>query len=193
MDGSSLEQEHTVKPSAARHQRNHSRCFADVDLVEPLPRTARGTEVDGSSGVTHIEPPPFHVAIFKQEIAAGRRASLSPTRRRGNPPPALPIGGCPLQAAAVVPRRPVAQPLQAVDQDRCCAVTPTQFLTGVPDFDAVHRIIPAAGDTPRRYRKWFDDILDAQDPNGHVPDFAPTSGWGRSRPDGSPGEMAYPW
>ena len=48
-------------------------------------------------------------------------------------------------------------------------------------------------DTPTLYRKWFDDIVDAQDPNGHVPDFAPTSGWGRTRPDGSPGEMADPW
>jgi len=48
-------------------------------------------------------------------------------------------------------------------------------------------------DTPLFYRKWFHDMMDAQDPNGHVPDFAPTSGWGRTQPDGSPGEMADPW
>jgi alpha-L-rhamnosidase len=48
-------------------------------------------------------------------------------------------------------------------------------------------------DTPNFYRKWVGDMLDAQDPNGHVPDFAPTCGWGRVRADGSPGEMADPW
>ena len=47
--------------------------------------------------------------------------------------------------------------------------------------------------TPLLYRKWFHDMLDAQDPNGHVPDFVPTCGWGRSQPDGAPGEMADPW
>ena len=48
-------------------------------------------------------------------------------------------------------------------------------------------------DTPLFYRKWFHDMMDGQDPNGHVPDFVPTSGWGRTRQDGSPGEMADPW
>jgi alpha-L-rhamnosidase len=48
-------------------------------------------------------------------------------------------------------------------------------------------------DTPLFYRKWFNDMVDGQDANGHVPDFVPTSGWGRSRADGSPGEMADPW
>ena len=48
-------------------------------------------------------------------------------------------------------------------------------------------------ETPLFYRKWFHDMMDAQDPNGHVPDFVPTSGWGRSGPDGSPGAMADPW
>lgn len=48
-------------------------------------------------------------------------------------------------------------------------------------------------DTPLFYRKWFNDMVDAQDPNGHVPDFVPTSGWGRSKSDGSPGDMADPW
>ena len=36
-------------------------------------------------------------------------------------------------------------------------------------------------------------MVDAQDENGHVADIVPTSGWGRTRPDGSPGEMADPW
>jgi alpha-L-rhamnosidase len=35
--------------------------------------------------------------------------------------------------------------------------------------------------------------MDAQDANGHVADIVPTSGWGRTRADGSPGEMADPW
>jgi alpha-L-rhamnosidase len=48
-------------------------------------------------------------------------------------------------------------------------------------------------DTPLFYRKWFNDMVDAQDANGHVPDFVPTSGWGRSKPDGAPGDMADPW
>ena len=48
-------------------------------------------------------------------------------------------------------------------------------------------------DTPILYRKWLQDMIDAQDANGHVPDFVPTCGWGRSKPDGSPGEMADPW
>ncbi len=48
-------------------------------------------------------------------------------------------------------------------------------------------------DTPNFYRKWFEDMRDAQDPNGHVTDIVPTSGWGKTRPDGSPGEMADPW
>ena len=48
-------------------------------------------------------------------------------------------------------------------------------------------------DTAQFYRKWFNDMMDAQDANGHVSDIVPTSGWGRTRPDGSPGEMADPW
>ena len=62
------------------------------------------------------------------ERDGGGLTSLSPMCRRGNRPPALPIGGCPLQAAAVVPRRPVAQPLHAVDQDWRRAVTSTRIL-----------------------------------------------------------------
>ena len=48
-------------------------------------------------------------------------------------------------------------------------------------------------DTPLFYTKWFHDMLDAQDPNGHVPDFAPTCGWGRTTREGHPGQMACPW
>ena len=48
-------------------------------------------------------------------------------------------------------------------------------------------------DTPQFYSKWFNDMMDAQDANGHVTDIVPTSGWGRTRADGSPGEMADPW
>jgi len=47
--------------------------------------------------------------------------------------------------------------------------------------------------TPLLYQKWFHDMMDAQDANGHVPDFVPTSGWGRSGADGAPGAMADPW
>ncbi|MCL5098112.1 MAG: family 78 glycoside hydrolase catalytic domain [Candidatus Omnitrophica bacterium] len=48
-------------------------------------------------------------------------------------------------------------------------------------------------DTPLFYTKWFHDMLDDQDPNGHVPDFVPTCGWGRTKADGAPGDMADPW
>ena len=43
------------------------------------------------------------------------------------------------------------------------------------------------------YTKWFHDMIDSQDPNGHVPDIVPTCGWGKSGPNGSPGNMADPW
>jgi alpha-L-rhamnosidase len=48
-------------------------------------------------------------------------------------------------------------------------------------------------DTALFYRKWFHDMIDAQDANGHVPDIVPTCGWGRSRGPAAPGEMADPW
>ena len=48
-------------------------------------------------------------------------------------------------------------------------------------------------DTPNFYTKWIHDMEDAQDANGHVPDIVPTSSWGRSGADGSPGAMADPW
>ena len=43
------------------------------------------------------------------------------------------------------------------------------------------------------YAKWFHDMLDAQDANGHSSSIAPSPGFGRSRPDGSPGILSDPW
>jgi alpha-L-rhamnosidase len=43
------------------------------------------------------------------------------------------------------------------------------------------------------YRRWFHDILDAQDGDGHVPSIAPTPGWGRVLSTGTPGEMSDVW
>ena len=43
------------------------------------------------------------------------------------------------------------------------------------------------------YTKWFRDMLDAQDRNGHASSIAPSPGWGRSLPDGSPGMCSDPW
>jgi alpha-L-rhamnosidase len=43
------------------------------------------------------------------------------------------------------------------------------------------------------YTKWFHDMLDAQDENGHAACIAPCPGWGRSAPDGSPFYYADPW
>jgi hypothetical protein len=47
--------------------------------------------------------------------------------------------------------------------------------------------------TAQFYNKWFRDIVDSQESNGHVPSLAPICDWGKSRPDGSPGEIADPW
>jgi alpha-L-rhamnosidase len=43
------------------------------------------------------------------------------------------------------------------------------------------------------YTKWFQDMIDAQEPNGHVPSIVPTNQWGRSKPDGSPPSYSDPW
>jgi alpha-L-rhamnosidase len=43
------------------------------------------------------------------------------------------------------------------------------------------------------YRKWFNDFLDAQDPNGHVPPVIPANDWGRTTAGGAPGNMSDPW
>lgn len=40
--------------------------------------------------------------------------------------------------------------------------------------------------------KWLDDILDSQEPNGHVPPINPSASWGRSR-NNQPGEYSDPW
>lgn len=42
-------------------------------------------------------------------------------------------------------------------------------------------------------RKWLDDVIDSQEPNGHVPPINPTGTWGRAGADGSPGSMSDPW
>lgn len=43
------------------------------------------------------------------------------------------------------------------------------------------------------YTKYLQDIIDAQEANGHVPSIVPTNGWGRTNPDGSPAEYSDPW
>ncbi len=46
---------------------------------------------------------------------------------------------------------------------------------------------------PMFYLKWWRDMLDAQDDNGHASPIAPSPGWGRSQADGSPGILSDPW
>ena len=43
------------------------------------------------------------------------------------------------------------------------------------------------------YRRWFHDIMDAQDGDGHEPCIAPTTGWCRASPQGAPGIMSDVW
>lgn len=43
------------------------------------------------------------------------------------------------------------------------------------------------------YRKYAQDLIDAQDDDGHMPPIAPTPGIWRSGPDGAPGDYADPW
>lgn len=43
------------------------------------------------------------------------------------------------------------------------------------------------------YAKFLEDMIDAQDPNGHMPPIAPTPGIWRTGADGSPGDFADPW
>ncbi len=43
------------------------------------------------------------------------------------------------------------------------------------------------------YAKWVRDMLDAQDENGHASCIAPSPGWGKSNPDGSPPGLSDPW
>jgi len=46
---------------------------------------------------------------------------------------------------------------------------------------------------PTFYLKWWRDMVDVQDDNGHASPIAPSPGWGRSQPDGSPGILSDPW
>ena len=46
---------------------------------------------------------------------------------------------------------------------------------------------------PTFYTKWFRDMLDAQDANGHASAIAPSPGWGKSEADGSPSGLSDPW
>jgi alpha-L-rhamnosidase len=46
---------------------------------------------------------------------------------------------------------------------------------------------------PGFYLKWWRDMLDVQDANGHASCIAPSPGWGRSNPDGSPHFLSDPW
>ena len=46
---------------------------------------------------------------------------------------------------------------------------------------------------PTFYLKWWRDMLDVQDDNGHASCIAPSPGWGRSLPDGSPHFLSDPW
>ena len=46
---------------------------------------------------------------------------------------------------------------------------------------------------PGFYLKWWRDMLDVQDPNGHASCIAPSPGWGRANPDGSPSYLSDPW
>jgi len=48
-------------------------------------------------------------------------------------------------------------------------------------------------ETASFYAKWHRDMCDALEPNGHLASIIPTSGWGKSRPNGSPGSLADPW
>ena len=43
------------------------------------------------------------------------------------------------------------------------------------------------------YVKWFRDMLEAQDENGHASCIAPSPGWGKSELDGSPSFLSDPW
>ena len=46
---------------------------------------------------------------------------------------------------------------------------------------------------PTFYTKWFRDMLDAQDANGHASAIAPSPGWGKSEADGLPSGLSDPW
>jgi alpha-L-rhamnosidase len=43
------------------------------------------------------------------------------------------------------------------------------------------------------YTNYLFDMIDAQEPNGHVPPIVPTDGWGRTKPGGVPHAFSDPW
>lgn len=43
------------------------------------------------------------------------------------------------------------------------------------------------------YRKWFRDMVDGQEPNGHVPPIDPANGWGTTDENGAPPDWSDPW
>lgn len=43
------------------------------------------------------------------------------------------------------------------------------------------------------YTKYLHDMIDAQEPNGHVPPIVPTNGWGLTKANGAPPDYSDPW
>lgn len=43
------------------------------------------------------------------------------------------------------------------------------------------------------YKKYLQDLIDAQEPNGHIPPIVPTNGWGFVTPEGKPVLYDDPW
>ncbi|HNT34063.1 MAG TPA: glycoside hydrolase family 78 protein, partial [bacterium] len=43
------------------------------------------------------------------------------------------------------------------------------------------------------YTKWYRDLIDAQEANGHIPSIVPTCGWGQSGANGEPHAFSDPW
>ena len=43
------------------------------------------------------------------------------------------------------------------------------------------------------YTKYLHDMIDAQEPNGHVPCIVPTDGWCKTKPGGAPPDYSDPW
>jgi alpha-L-rhamnosidase len=41
--------------------------------------------------------------------------------------------------------------------------------------------------------KWMEDVIESQEPNGHVPPINPTANWGYSKADGMPPDWSDPW
>ncbi len=41
--------------------------------------------------------------------------------------------------------------------------------------------------------KWMEDVIESQEPNGHVPPINPTANWGFTKPGGMPPDWSDPW